>query len=313
MGVRPFDWRDLPVLIRYRNHGLFLDSATLLTRGAILVSAGALFSYLAPATGIFTYLCSNKRGSGPLLGQVIHNSGSSCARLSYLSPERALESEALPVLLEHVISHLGERGAIHLLAEVDERTVAFEALRRSSFAIYVRQRIWQFKGQLGGDGLPSAWRMATERDIIPVRSLYNGLVPGLVQQVEPLSTDYLRGMVFCEGGDLLAYVEVRQGPRGIWVQPFVHPDAEEINDLLVDLLRNLTERKSRPVYLCVRSYQSWLEPYLEDLGAEAGPAQAVMVKHLAIAKRVARSFALRTLEGGQHEATAPFVRSESKK
>ena len=35
------------------------------------------------------------------------------------------------------------------------------------------------------------------------------------------------------------------------------------------------------MYLCVRSYQTWLEPVLEDLGALAGPRQAVMVKHLA--------------------------------
>jgi len=36
------------------------------------------------------------------------------------------------------------------------------------------------------------------------------------------------------------------------------------------------------VYLCVRSYQAWLEPVLEDLGAHAAAQrQAVMVKHLA--------------------------------
>jgi hypothetical protein len=34
------------------------------------------------------------------------------------------------------------------------------------------------------------------------------------------------------------------------------------------------------VYLCVRSYQAWLEPVLADLGARAGERQAVMVKHL---------------------------------
>jgi hypothetical protein len=30
----------------------------------------------------------------------------------------------------------------------------------------------------------------------------------------------------------------------------------------------------------VRSYQAWLETALEDLGAEAGPRQAVMVRRL---------------------------------
>ena len=31
----------------------------------------------------------------------------------------------------------------------------------------------------------------------------------------------------------------------------------------------------------MRSYQAWLEASLEELGAEAGPRQAVMVKRLA--------------------------------
>jgi hypothetical protein len=35
----------------------------------------------------------------------------------------------------------------------------------------------------------------------------------------------------------------------------------------------------------MRSYQTWLEPALEDLGALSGPRQAVMVKYLAAAQR----------------------------
>jgi hypothetical protein len=314
MTVRAFDWRDLPVLLRYRHHGLFFDTASLLTRGPILVPAGAVLSYLAPATGIYTYLGSEDGNHRePLMGQIVHNFGSPFARLSFLAPEGALESAALPQMLEHMITQIGERGAFHMLAEVDERTVAFEALRRASFAIYVRQRIWQLSGEPAGKSQAHSWRAGTERDIIPVRSLYNNLVPGLVQQVEPPPTDHLHGLVYCDGSELLAYVEIKVGLRGIWVQPFIHPDAEEVATLLVGLLQNLSYRRSRPIYLCIRSYQSWVEAALADLGAEPGPVQAVMVKHLAIAKRVVRSFALPSLEGGQHEATAPFIRSESKK
>jgi hypothetical protein len=61
-----------------------------------------------------------------------------------------------------------------------------------------------------------------------------------------------------------------------------------------------------------RSYQSWLEPLIEDLGAETGPRQAVMVKHLAAAQKASRAFALPALEGGQPEITAPIARTESK-
>ena len=42
----------------------------------------------------------------------------------------------------------------------------------------------------------------------------------------------------------------------------------------------MPDRRGRKIYLNVRSYQAWLEPVLADLGAEASPRQAVMVKHL---------------------------------
>jgi len=49
---------------------------------------------------------------------------------------------------------------------------------------------------------------------------------------------------------------------------------------IISLIHRLANRRNRPIYLCVRSYQAWLEPALEDLGARVGERQAVMVKHL---------------------------------
>jgi hypothetical protein len=57
MNIRLFDWRDLPVLIRYRRHGLFFDNALVLTRGQALVPAGAMMSYLACDWGLHLPLC----------------------------------------------------------------------------------------------------------------------------------------------------------------------------------------------------------------------------------------------------------------
>jgi hypothetical protein len=50
---------------------------------------------------------------------------------------------------------------------------------------------------------------------------------------------------------------------------------------LLSLVHNLPNRAGRRVYVCVRTYQAWLEHVLEDLGAKPGPQEAVMVKHLA--------------------------------
>ena len=301
MNIRPFDWRDIQTLYRFRNQSVFLYSALVLTRGPMLVP-GALLSYLAPSTGIFTATRKrSSRGELPIIGQTMQLAGSQFAHLTFLTPDSALIDVPLDQLIEYLAVQAGERGAFRLLADVDEGNPGYEALRRASFAIYARQRIWQLTGQAPADGVvKNAWRVATERDSIGIRSLYNNLVPGLVQQVEPISPSNPRGLVYYEEDNLLAYVELKYGHRGVWAQPFIHPDAEEVTSWLVSLLNGLPYRHSRPVYLCIRSYQSWLESALEDLGAEAGPRQAVMVKHLAVPQKAFR----------QPEATAPIAHAE---
>jgi hypothetical protein len=144
-----------------------------------------------------------------------------------------------------------------------------------------------------------------------MRSLYNNLVPGLVQQVEPYTWERPRGLLYYHGDDLLAFVDLKTGPRGIWAQPFFHPDLDRLPELILDLFEHVPNRSSRPVYLCVRSYQAWLEAALEELGAQVGARQALMVRHLAVRQKAEQSFALPALEGGSPEVTAPIVRSES--
>jgi len=311
MTVRPFDWRDLSVLHRYRHQGLFFDSTLVLTRGVMLIPAGALLSYLGPGIGIFTYLCvDNENDTQPLIGQVMHASGSTSAHLSFLAPESVLASVDMSELLDQMAVQIGARGAYHILADVDEHQVAFEALHKSGFAICARQRIWQMAGEPLGEAHPTPWRACNDSDLIGVRSLYNNLVPGLVQQTEPPPQNNLRGMVHYQGDDLLAYAEIRHGPLGIWVQPIIHPDTEDVGARLVKLLQNLPGRRSRPVYLCIRSYQAWLEPTVEELGAKPGPRQAVMVKHLAITHRVTQSYVLPALNGTHPEPTVPIAQIE---
>ena len=113
-------------------------------------------------------------------------------------------------------------------------------------------------------------------------------------------------MVYYQNGELLAFVELKYGQRGIWVQPFTHPDTEDVQRYLLDLLNKIPDRRSRPVYICVRSYQAWLELAIDELGGKAGPRQAVMARQLATPQRVERMFALPALEGGPAEAPAPL-------
>jgi len=311
MSIHPFDWRDLPTLRRYRNKSVFLNSALVSTRGPSVLPR-ALLSSLAPGGGIITAVSiENNDVDQVVIGQTMHASGAQCAHLTFLTPETALELANLSPLLEYISAQAVERGAFRVLAEANEDSLAFESLRQAGFAIYARQRVWCIDKPVTGNFTSSTWQPATDRDLISVRSLYNNLIPGLVQQAEPFPAERMRGVVYRQGDDLLAYVEVKYGPRGVWVQPFIHPDAEQVADHLAELFQNLQNRYARPLYACVRSYQSWLEPAVEKLGAQSSARQAVMVRHLAVPQKALRAFALPALEGGQPEPTASITRSNS--
>jgi hypothetical protein len=60
----------------------------------------------------------------------------------------------------------------------------------------------------------------------------------------------------------------------------------------------------------VRSYQSWLEAPLEELGAEPSERQAVMVKHMAVKKNALQPVTLPAMEGRQPEVTASIKLTE---
>jgi hypothetical protein len=98
-----------------------------------------------------------------------------------------------------------------------------------------------------------------------------------MQPVEPTPRRAF-GFICNEG--MKCHVSPASGMLGIVLTPLIHPDATEVETKLAALISNLPDRRGRPVYLCVRSYQAWLEPTLADLGAKASARQAVMVKHL---------------------------------
>lgn len=290
--IRPFDWRDFPTLHRHRERGLCLDMSLELTRSMTLVPVGALLSYVAPATGIFTFIAmENGISSSKVIGQFAYTPGSSSAQLTFLSPESALTETHTISLLDHLAVQAGKQGAHNLLAEVSERSVAFEIMRKAGYAIYARQRIWKIpKLSPHADSSQTppgpTWRTASEQDIGPVRQLYSSLVPALVQQTEPSLWEQINGLVCYQEDELIGYVHLINGPNGILAQPILHPNVERVTEHLNEIVNLIPNRRALPLYFVVRSHQAWLELYLTEMGAEAGIYQAVMVKRLAILQKV---------------------------
>jgi hypothetical protein len=287
---------------------LCLDSTRLLTRGSP-VGPTALLDHLHPTRGVYTEVTPSCDGYPPLIGQMHYHMGQRSAHLSFIMPVSASSSPGLIALLERLAWQAGEWGAFNVRGDVDEHSPAFEGLRRAGFIVYAWQRIWKLPEPDSSNRVKSAqWQPAASGDELSIRNLYQALVPPLVQSAEPLPEHRIQGLVYRQQGEVHAYVETIYGPSGIYILPLIHPDVNNVIELLNNLPNNLLSRIKRPVYLAVRSYQGWLDAPLEELKWQAAPRQALMVKHLAVGQRVLQTNHLRVvLEGRQVEPTAPMV------
>lgn len=273
MSIRPLDFLDLPTIARYRNDVLTLDSARALTRGHPLGAMG-LLAYINPARHL--YAAISNEGKDNLLGGIIHTRGETFAKLLYLAPSFNLTDPQLPTLIEHLLVKAGEWKALHVIAEIDESSKVFPALRTAGFSVYAWQRLWDVTQiQKTESGHRSGWKRMASIHLPAVQNLHYQIVPQLMHPIE-LAPNRVNGFVH---EDLKCFANITTGMYGTVLTPLIHPAEEDVTEKITSLL-NIFSSGNKKVYLNVRSYQTWLEPVLEDLGAKASPRQAVMVKHL---------------------------------
>jgi len=302
--MRAFDWRDVRLVKKLGECGLCLDSESGLTRGCHPLS-DALLAYLMPGSRPTTWIWRDHHQAA--FGQLRHRQRQEQARILYVAPglDDAVQGGWMS-LVDQLAAEAGRRGALSLIAEVDEASREFEALRTAGFAVYARQSVWKLARPLPGPVAEVGVRAADSKDVVGINILYANIVPRLVQQVEPPPTD-ARGYVLEREGELIAFVDVRRGPAGIWVDPFLHPEAFELSDEVVQgVLSCLHNPSGLPVYLCVRRYQDWLQEVLAQIGFELQGAQAMLVKRLTA--RVMEPL-LKPLPVVDHQATRPVVRA----
>jgi hypothetical protein len=273
MSIRPLDLRDLPNIYRFRAEAVSLDTARAFTRGNPLGAAG-LLAYINPARHIYSAVADGNGGS--LLGGITQTRSDTFAKLLYLAPSSHLDHPDVPALVENLSAEAGTWGAFHVLAEVDESSDAFAPLRKSGFSVYAWQRIWDLT-HITVQAPAFNWTRVASVDLSAIQGLYHQIVPPLLHPMEPQPNKPVGWM--CNEG-VKCYVNVTNGVYGTMLTPLIHPEATEVGGKLSALLGQLPNHRNRPAYLCVRSYQAWLEPVLEDLGAKATARQAVMVKHL---------------------------------
>lgn len=273
MPIRPLDFLDIPTIARYRNDVLTLDSARALTRGHPLGAMG-LLAYINPARHLYAAI-SNERDA-TLLGGIIHTRGETFAKLLYLAPSSHLNDPQLPALIEHLTSHAGEWKVFHVIAEIDEASNVFPALQTSGFTVYASQRLWDVTNvKKTESSFHAGWKRMQSINLPAVQNLHYQIVPQLLHSIEP-APNRVGGFVH---ENMKCFAHVTSGMFGIVLTPLFHLDEDNAEEKIISLVARL-QNGNRKIYLNVRSYQTWLEPALEDLGAKASARQVVMVKYL---------------------------------
>ena len=254
------------------------------------------------------------KGLAPFIGQIHFNPGDQNARMSFLAPGPNLEDRALLALLDHLCWESGGRGALRLLAEIDEDQPILDLLRLSGFSVFARQQVWRFASPPNNGAKDQLWRPIQQIDQHHISSLYHAVVPPLVQGAEAMDKRPLQGYVHYMDGELLAFVEVISGPKGVFLTPVIHPNLREPEHLLANLLRGINSFNGRALFLSIRDYQSYLNSTAESLGGEPGNLKILLVRHLINKQRVSVPTTIRkVLEAHGTEPTSPMMRNSTKK
>jgi hypothetical protein len=245
-----------------------------------------------------------------IIGQVTHQSGSRSGQISFLAPVSSLDFPGVYRMIDFLSVEAGNWGCLQLLAETDEYSLAFDIFRKAGFSIYGWQRIYHINPEqlaperASIDTYACSWQPVNDKDTMNVHLFYQSMVPAMVQPYESVLDKKVQGFICKRDAEVLGYADVSIGHSGIYVQPLVHPAVENVQDMLLNLVYKLANSEHIPVYLCIRSYQGWLEAAANDLNVSVSPRQALMVKRLALPLRAANESLLPAFEKRLPEPSA---------
>jgi hypothetical protein len=275
---------DLPLIRRLTASGTVLNSELGLTRDARGPNSLLLSSLLFPR-GVYTLVARSE--IQPVVGQFRYRPEDQIAHIVYLAP--TLDDDAEDTVWLHILDAMareaGKHGAHSLVAEVESSSNLFETLRAARFATYARQTIWQHEPIELVDQNSVELEKANGGDQMGIISLIANTVPTILQQVAAPPSD-MEGLLYRKDGRVEAFVGISEGTEGVYLLPFIHPDMLDMAaGIIAASIAEIESTRKVPIYVCVRSYQSWLNHVMEKLGFEEWVEQAVMVKQIAVGIR----------------------------
>jgi len=300
--VRAFGIHDWPLLHALSTRGVSFDSQTFLTRDPHILWS-AFLAQMIPDLLVETLILDRRSGDSGV-GQLGHRRGDSSARLLYMAPQEIVQDDRGIELIEAMLCAAGRRQAQHILADAQEKSAECGFLRRTGFSVYARQEIW--KGTVPflqpGTKPNGEFRPLRTADAPAAHALYCSVVPALVHQVEGFPRRPKGWMIFEDGG-LAGFFHLRTGSRGLWMEPVFHPGARHAAEWIAYWLGSLPLRPQEPVYICVRSYQDWIGPILQENGLSMLSRRAVLIRRVVVPLPLAESIPLSAVEKTVPQAT----------
>ncbi len=288
-----------------------LDSSFKLTFGSPQ-SLWRVASQFDPRQSFVTRLY--QQGKLDIICQLRHVSQERVASLSFLSCNGEIRDDDLAIILDDMRQCTQNLGAMHLVSEVDHKQPILESMKSWGFMVSAWQDIWKLERQSPPPDTQeraAEWCPLAEVDWWQAAQLLQSVIPPISQATDLPLRHRSRFWVCHQAERIIAFADVRHGPQGIWIQPTFEPGVTHVSDLVADLMSSLPVRLSRPLYLSIRSYQSWLFRSIEMMNAEYIGHQAILVKHLAGHIKGLSPVELLQLEKAKAKPSHPVVSSQS--
>jgi hypothetical protein len=277
------------------NPGLFSNSFL-----SIILSSSGFYSSVDSVDGRFA------------IGQIYLPASDPTARLIHLAPVGDGVFPGLSEVITHLSQTAGEKGALQVVAEINQTSLVEELLEKAGFRCYTEQQIWKLPRRVPARMGAKAWLPTTRGDAEPVKGFYQRVVPANILRAEPPpEAAASSGLICWAEGRICGYAKTHFGPRGILVDLILSPDLSSLEEYLSALIFHMPYRDTRAIYLRVRSFQGRLAAALETIGAEAGPEQKALVKRLAVHYNAKQTFRVQSFEN-QPDVTTPISNSKVK-
>jgi hypothetical protein len=222
------------------------------------------------------------------------------ADIAFISPSLSASEDAVAIwyrLLAECTQAIGAHGGQRLFAQIAGSNGAEEVFRQAGFSIYAREDIFRLTRWTPGFAKKNTLRHQRTRDGWTLLRLYAQLTPRSIQIAEGMLSPEGQGgkmgdwwdqssgsgFILQVDGELAGAVRLRRGRAAYWLRFWLHPQAIDHSDALVNgALSLLWAAPRRPIFCGVREYESGLCDALYRAGFEYLQTRSLLVKHTTV-------------------------------